>query len=75
MLAGLFYLTLTPVWAERSPQLQPFIRGVLQDSFGLVALALIPVIWWLSVSAAPDDDLVQVLDSDRPRTMAAALSG
>jgi alpha-1,2-mannosyltransferase len=75
VLAGLFYLTLTPVWAERSPQLQPFIRGVLQDSFGLVALALIPVIWWLSVSAPPDEDLVPVLDSGRPRTMAAALSG
>ncbi len=75
VLAGLFYLTLTPVWSARATHLQPFLQGMLQDSFGLAALALIPVIWWLSVSTAPGDDLVQVLGSECPRAMAAALSG
>jgi alpha-1,2-mannosyltransferase len=75
VLAGLFYLTVTPVWAARAPHLQPFIRGVLQDSFGLAALALIPVIWWLSVCQAPDDDLARRPDSERPSAMAGALSG
>jgi hypothetical protein len=50
--------------SRKPPQLQPLIRGVLKDSFGLAALALIAVIWWLTVSAAPDDGLVQALDSE-----------
>lgn len=74
VLAGLFYLTLTPVWAGRSAQLPSIIRAVLQDSFGLAALALIPLIWWLSVTSVPDD-VVQVLDSGEPATLLSPLTG
>jgi alpha-1,2-mannosyltransferase len=75
LVTGLFYLTLTPVWAGHSAQLPPVIRGVLQDSFGLAALALIPLIWWLSVTSVPDDDLIQMLSSDEATSLRTPLTG
>jgi alpha-1,2-mannosyltransferase len=75
VVTGLFYLTLTPVWVGRSAQLPTVIRDVLQDSFGLAALALIPLIWWLSVTSAADDELGQVLGPDERATVPAPLTG
>jgi alpha-1,2-mannosyltransferase len=52
---ALLFLTSLPIWVERtmpSTLLRSFPGFVLENSFGLWALALLPVLLWVGVSAA-----------------------
>jgi alpha-1,2-mannosyltransferase len=52
-LTGVLFLTTLPIWAEvnlSAAQLRSVPGFVLENSFGLWALALIPVLFWIGVS-------------------------
>jgi alpha-1,2-mannosyltransferase len=53
-LAGALFLTALPTWAEHtqsSAQLASFPGFIMENSFGLAALALIAALWWVGQSA------------------------
>jgi alpha-1,2-mannosyltransferase len=54
-LAGALFLTTLPTWAEHTQSAAQLVsvRGfIMENSFGLAALALIPALWWASRSAS-----------------------
>lgn len=54
-LTGVLFLTTLPTWAEHTrsaAQLTSVPGFVMENSFGLAALVLIPVLWWDARSAA-----------------------
>jgi alpha-1,2-mannosyltransferase len=75
---GALFLTTLPTWAERTQsaaQLVSVPGFIMENSFGLAALALIPVLWWAGqsvgepISAGGDasltEDRLVVADSER----------